>query len=107
MITRTAKNQAGHRRLHQQFAYMSGTNNIDNGVRIVDVTGDGLPDFLQCELSSGSVTDCKSPLVVSSCHCVANLSQCLSKLYTVLLRHIVNNQPNHCHSHLKYERPYH
>jgi hypothetical protein len=35
-------------------------NNIDNGVRIVDVTGDGLPDFLQCELSSGSVTDCKS-----------------------------------------------
>jgi hypothetical protein len=34
------------------IAYMSGTNNIDNGVRIVDVTGDGLPDFLQCELSS-------------------------------------------------------
>jgi hypothetical protein len=28
------------------IAYMSGTNNIDNGVRIVDVTGDGLPDFL-------------------------------------------------------------
>jgi hypothetical protein len=42
------------------IAYMSGTNNIDNGVRIVDVIGDGLPDFLQCELSSGSVTDCKS-----------------------------------------------
>ena len=42
------------------ISYMSGTNNIDNGVRIVDVTGDGLPDFLQCELSSGSVTDCKS-----------------------------------------------
>jgi hypothetical protein len=40
------------------IAYMSGTNNIDNGVRIIDVTG-------------------------------------------------VNNQPNHCHSHLKYERPYH
>jgi hypothetical protein len=27
---------------------------------ISNVTGDGLPDFLQCELSSGSVTDCKS-----------------------------------------------
>jgi hypothetical protein len=27
---------------------MSGTKNIDNGVRIVDVTGDGLPDFLKC-----------------------------------------------------------
>jgi hypothetical protein len=38
------------------IAYMSGTNNIDNGVRIVDVTGDGLPDFLQCELSSGLST---------------------------------------------------
>jgi hypothetical protein len=25
---------------------MSGSKSVDNGVRIVDVTGDGLPDFL-------------------------------------------------------------
>jgi hypothetical protein len=67
---------------------------ISSKMRIIDVTGDGLPDILQC--ASSSVTDCKSWINTSSCHCVANLSQCLSKLYTVLLRHIVNNQPNHC-----------
>jgi hypothetical protein len=27
---------------------MSGSKSVDNGVRIVDVTGDGLPDFLKC-----------------------------------------------------------
>jgi hypothetical protein len=34
---------------------MSGTNNIDNGVRIVDVTGDGLPQALQAP----AVSHCK------------------------------------------------
>jgi hypothetical protein len=28
---------------------MSGSKSVDNGGRIVDVTGDGLPDFLQCD----------------------------------------------------------
>jgi hypothetical protein len=27
---------------------MSDSKSVDNGVRIVDVTGDGLPDFLKC-----------------------------------------------------------
>jgi hypothetical protein len=30
------------------ISYMSDSKSVDNGVRIVDVTGDGLPDFLKC-----------------------------------------------------------
>jgi hypothetical protein len=31
------------------ISHFTGTVNVDYGVRIVDVTGDGLPDYLQCE----------------------------------------------------------
>jgi hypothetical protein len=44
------RNQASHHLIHQQYAHLcQNYNNIDKGVRIVDVTGEGLPDFLKCD----------------------------------------------------------
>jgi hypothetical protein len=84
-------------------------------VRIVDVTGEGLPDFLKCDtagqckawINTGSGwklnDNWKPPIAISHWNDSGNFdSQCLSKLCKPLLCHIVNNQPNHHHSHLQY-----